>query len=218
MRRRVASVAMSFFDPLFDSSPTLDGTLVRLEPLAERHRGDLWLALADPAVWRWVRVDASASRELFDNWFDDALAAMSSRVEFAFATIERETGRVVGTSRFLSLRPMDRGAEIGWTLVTPEHWGTGANSEAKLLMCAYGFEVLGCARIEFKTDELNERARAALAALPATFEGVFRKHQLMAGGRWRDSAWYAIIDDDWPGAREKLERRLARQRPQQGIL
>jgi N-acetyltransferase len=203
---------MSFFDPLFDDPPTLGGTLVTLEPLAAGHREGLWLALADPAVWRWVRVDCSASRELFDHWFDEALAAMDARLELPFATIERETGHVIGTSRFLSLRPADRGGEIGWSLITPEHWGTGANSEAKLLMAGYAFDVLGCARVEFKTDRLNDRARAALAAIPAEFEGIFRKHMLMAGGRWRDSAWYAIIDAEWPEVRARLEARVAGQR------
>ena len=207
---------MPFFDSLFERPPTLDGTLVRMEPLDARHQEGMWLALADPAVWRWVRVDASASRELFDNWFDEALEGMEARLEFPFATIERGTGRVVGTSRFLSLRPADRSAEIGWSLISPEHWGSGANSEAKLLMAGYAFEVLGCARVEFKTDALNDRARAALAAIPATFEGVFRKHMLMAGGRWRDSAWYAVIDDEWPDVRVQLEGRLARQLPRQG--
>lgn len=203
---------MPFFDPLFDNPPTLDGALVRLEPLSPAHQEGMWLALADPAVWRWVRVDCSASRELFDNWYDEALVAMEAGTEFPFATIERETGHVIGTSRFLSLRPADRGVEIGWSLVTPEHWGTGANSEAKLLMAGYAFETLGCARVEFKTDRLNDRARAALAAIPAQFEGIFRRHMLMAGGRWRDSAWYAIIEAEWPEVRTALEGRLAGQR------
>ena len=82
--------------------------------------------------------------------------------------------------------------------MSPAAWGGGANSEAKLLMIDHAFERLGCARVEFKTDALNERARAALAALPSQFEGIFRKHMLMYGGRWRDSAWYAITDEDWP--------------------
>ena len=108
------------------------------------------------------------------------------RREFAFATVRREDGAAIGSSRFLSFRPADLGLEIGWTLVSRSAWGGGANSEAKLLMLEHAFERLGCARVEFKTDALNERARAALAALPSRFEGTFRKHMLMYGGRWRD--------------------------------
>ena len=202
---------MSGFDRLFADPPTLDGRLVRLEPAAERHREPLHEALADPAVWRWVKIDGSADRGVYDAWFDDTLEGSAAGRHLAFVTHDRASGRVVGTSRFLSLRPDDRGLEIGYTLVSPRAWGGGANSEAKLLMLELAFERLGCARVEFKTDARNERARAALAALPSQFEGVFRKHMLMFGGRWRDSAWYAITDDDWPATRGRLVARVEAQ-------
>jgi N-acetyltransferase len=200
------------YDDLFDHPPTLEGDLVRMEPLAERHREGLREALGDPAVWRWTRIDASADPAAFDAWFDEALELTAARTEFAFATVDISAGRSVGSSRYLSFRPADRGLEIGWTLVGPAAWGGGANSEAKLLMLDHAFTRLGCARVEFKTDARNERARAALAALPSTHEGIFRKHMLMYGGRWRDSAWYAITDDDWPAARAQLQERVRRQR------
>jgi N-acetyltransferase len=76
-----------------------------------------------------------------------------------------------------------------------------------MLMLEHAFENLGCLRVELKTDSRNERSRAALAALPAQFEGVFRKHMLVRGGQRRDSAYYSIIDDEWPEVRENLERR-----------
>jgi RimJ/RimL family protein N-acetyltransferase len=207
---------VSGYDRLFERPPTLEGRLVRLEPLSERHRDGLHAALADQAVWRWVKIDASRDRALFDAWFDDALALTAERREFAFATVGRDSGEPLGSSRYLAFRAADRGVEIGWTLLSPSAWGGGANSEAKLLMIDHAFAQLGCARVEFKTDARNPRARAALAALPARFEGVFRKHMLMHGGRWRDSAWYAITDDDWPAARDRLRARLERQLPRQG--
>ena len=106
--------------------------------------------------------------------------------------------------------------EIGWTWLAPAYWQTGANVEAKLLMLEHAFEDLGCLRVEFKTDASNERSRAALAALPAQFEGVFRKHMLVRGGERRDSAYYSIIDDEWPEVRENLERRLDATRREAG--
>ena len=193
---------------VFDRPPTLDGTLVRMEPLTERHREPLRSALSDAAVWRWVKIDAASEPALFDGWFDQALANVAARVEFAFATCLAAGGAAVGSSRYLSFRPDDRGLEIGWTLVSRAAWGGGVNTEAKLLMLEHAFDGLGCARVEFKTDALNERARAALAALPSGFEGIFRKHMLMYGGRWRDSAWYAITDDEWPETRRRLRERL----------
>ena len=98
-------------------------------------------------------------------------------------TVRREDDRVLGSTRFLALRPADRSIEIGWTWLTPEAWGTGANVEAKLLMLEHAFERLGCLRVELKTDARNERSRGAMAALPAEFEGVHRKHMLVRGRR-----------------------------------
>ncbi|MDX6522434.1 MAG: N-acetyltransferase [Gaiellales bacterium] len=201
---------------LFDQPPTLEGSLVRMEPLAERHREPLCSALSDPSVWRWVKIDASADRAAYDEWFDQSLTNTAGRSEFTFATVRRSDAAVVGTSRYLSFRPADQGLEIGYTLVAPAAWGSGANSEAKLLMLEHAFERLGCVRVEFKTDARNERARAALAALPSGFEGIFRKHMLMFGGRWRDSAWYAITDEEWPQTKLRLQERLAAQLPRQG--
>jgi RimJ/RimL family protein N-acetyltransferase len=201
---------------LFERPPTLEGSLVRMEPLAERHREPLRSALSDAAVWRWVKIDASADRAVYDEWFDQALANAAAHSEFTFATVRRSDGVVIGSSRYLSFRAADHGLEIGYTLVSPAAWGSGANSEAKLLMLEHAFERLGCVRVEFKTDARNERARAALAALPSSFEGIFRKHMLMFGGRWRDSAWYAISDDDWPQTKLRLQQRLVAQLPRQG--
>ena len=122
----------------------------------------------------------------------------------------RRDGEPLGSTRYLSLRPEHRGLEIGWTWLTRSAWSTGANVEAKLLLLEHAFERLGCMRVEFKTDAQNERSRRALAALPAQFEGVFRKHMLVGndGDRLRDSAWYAIVDDDWPAVKANLEQRL----------
>jgi RimJ/RimL family protein N-acetyltransferase len=119
-------------------------------------------------------------------------------------------GELVGHTSYLNYRPHDRVVEIGNTWLVPAAWGTGANVEAKLLLLEHAFEREGLLRVEFKTDARNDRSRAALAALPAQFEGVFRKHMLVRDGVRRDSAWYAVIDDDWPEVKANLQRRLAR--------
>ena len=124
--------------------------------------------------------------------------------------MRREDDRVVGSTRYLALRPEHRSLEIGWTWLTPEVWGSGVNIEAKLLMFEHAFERLGCLRVELKTDARNERSRGAMAALPAQFEGVHRKSMLVRGGQRRDSAWYSVIDDEWPEVRANLLRRLGR--------
>jgi RimJ/RimL family protein N-acetyltransferase len=186
----------------------LEGRVVRLEPLARRHEQGLFEAAQDERIWRWMPYDASASPETFHAWLEDALAASESGTEAAFATVDAGTGEPAGSTRYLALRPEHKVLEIGWTWLAPAYWQTGANVEAKMLMLEHAFEDLGCLRVEFKTDSRNERSRAALAALPARFEGIFRKHMLVRGGQRRDSAYYSIIDDEWPAVRENLMRRI----------
>ncbi len=138
---------------------------------------------------------------------EQALTAAAEGREIPLVTLRHE--EVVGSTRFLALRPEHRSVEIGWTWLHPSAWGTGANVEAKLLQLEHAFDVWGCRRVELKTDALNERSRGALEALGATFEGIHRKHMLVRDGENRDSAWYSVTDDDWPAVRARLEARLA---------
>jgi RimJ/RimL family protein N-acetyltransferase len=188
--------------------PTLEGRIVRLEPLAPRHANGLWDASRDPRTWSWLSVVQPSTREAFDAWLDEAFAAREAGVELPLVTLSRT--RVVGSTRFLALRPEHRSVEIGWTWLHPDAWQTGVNVEAKLLMLGHAFEVWGCRRVELKTDARNERSRGAMEAMGATFEGIHRRHMLVRGGENRDSAWYAVLDDDWPRVRDGLVARLPR--------
>ncbi len=192
------------------TAPTLEGELVRLEPMRPDHENALWEASRDERTWTWLSVHQPATREELREYLDAALENAAAGLELPLVTIRREDGRLVGSTRFLALRPEHRSVEIGWTWLAPEAWGTGINVEAKLLMLEHAFERLGCLRVELKTDARNERSRGAMAALPAQFEGVHRKSMLVRGGQRRDSAWYSVIDDEWPGVRATLLRRLGR--------
>jgi N-acetyltransferase len=185
---------VSMFDQL---APRLKGRIVVLEPLGPEHVEGLRAAAADERIWTWM-----VTRDV-EEWIADALRE-TGRQPFAIL----RDGVVVGSSSYMSLAPEHLRLEIGSTWMSPSTWGTGANVEAKYLLLRHAFEVLGCRRVEFKTDALNERARGALAALPAEFEGIHRKHMLVRGGERRDSAWYAVIDDDWPEVKAALKRRF----------
>ena len=187
---------------------TLQGRVVRLEPLAPGHADGLWEASRDERTWRWLSVVQPSTRAALDDWLRAALETAEHGAEIPFATIAGE--QVVGSTRFLALRPEHRSVEIGWTWLHPDAWGTGVNLEAKLLMLRHAFETWGCRRVELKTDALNERSRGAMEALGATFEGVHRKHMLVRGGENRDSAWYSVTDDEWPAVERGLVARLAR--------
>ena len=139
----------------------------------------------------------------------EALAESRAGREGAFAILERSSGEPIGSTRYMALRPEHWGLEVGWTGIGAPWWGTGANVECKLLLLRRAFEALGCERVEMKTDARNTRSRAALEALPATFEGVHRRHMKVPDG-WRDTAWYSVIAPEWPRVRTALRERLAR--------
>jgi N-acetyltransferase len=186
----------------------LRGQRVALEPLAPEHAEGLWQAAQAEEIWAWLTA-LNASRERFDDWLELSLSAMRDGREGVFAVRELAGGELVGSSRFLNVRPPDRVVEIGWTWFNPRVWRTGVNLETKLLLMAHAFETLECVRVELKTDARNERSRAAMAALPAQFEGVLRNHMIVPEIGQRDSAYYSVIDSEWPDVRANLERRLA---------
>jgi N-acetyltransferase len=186
----------------------LAGRRVVLEPLAEEHAGELYVAATqDPRIWEWLDPDASASPAAFGAWFGAAVDAARRGDEVPFAVRDRRAGVLVGSTRYLALVPEHRRLEIGWTWYAPAVWGTGVNVECKLLLLGHAFERLGCSRVELKTDARNERSRAAILALGATFEGIFRKHMHQRYGV-RDTAWYSVVDDEWPAVKSRLEARL----------
>jgi N-acetyltransferase len=189
----------------------LEGSIVRLEPIDPAHHDGLLAAARAPDTWTWLDRRVPEDEAAFGDWFQARLEASRAGEEWCFVTHSVAEDAPIGSSSFLSIRPDHDGLEIGWTWLHPDAWRTGANIEAKLLMLGFAFDELGCMRVEFKTDARNERSRAALAALPATFEGVFRKHMLMGGIGVRDSAYFSITDDEWPEVKANLQRRLARE-------
>lgn len=185
-------------------NPPLAGAYARLEPLAPAHAEPLRaLALDAPEIYEWMFTPLG---EWFDDWF---LQAMERDGEAPYATIDARTGAVVGTTRLMAYRPADRGVEIGSTWLHPSAQRRGINVEAKLLLLEHAFDTMGCIRVELKTHASNARSRAAIAALGAQFEGIHRKHMIRPGIGVRDTAWYSIVDDEWPAVRARLRARLA---------
>jgi N-acetyltransferase len=188
---------------------TLEGRIVRLEPLALDHVPGLAEVGLDPAVWRWTIARPKSEADL-RSWAETALAARAAGTEMPFATIEQATGRPIGSTRYMNIVLEHRRLEIGWTWLASPWQRSGANREAKLLQLRHAFEVLGCRRVEFKTDSRNEPSRNALLGIGAQFEGIFRNHMVMPEGPMRHSAWYSVTDDEWPAVRDRLEASLAR--------
>jgi RimJ/RimL family protein N-acetyltransferase len=179
----------------------LAGRLVRVEPIAERHREGLREAAErEPQIHRFTNLYSFG----FDRWFDLALASDN---EVPFVVVAG--GRPVGSTRYLNIELLHRRAEIGWTWLERSQWGSGVNVETKYLLLEHAFDRAGLMRVEFKTDARNLRVRGALLGIGATFEGIFRKHMVLPDSI-RDSAWYAITDDDWPRVKPMLQAKIER--------
>jgi RimJ/RimL family protein N-acetyltransferase len=157
----------------------------------------------DDAIWTWLPY-RPRTRVEYQRWLDDALAAAVAGRQLPFAILDRATGDVVGSTRLFFVSPADRRIEIGGTWLAPAAQRTLINTEAKYLLLTYCFETLRAVRVEFKTDARNENSRRAIARIGATFEGVMRKHMLTRGRVYRDSAYFAIVDDDWPAVKSRL--------------
>lgn len=187
----------------------LEGRFVRLEPLREGHLPDLAeAALSDPRTWDYMSVPVRTVADV-RAWVEARQAQAASGLALAFAVVDQSSGHAVGSSGYLDYRPADRGVEIGYTWYAPSARGAAVNPEAKLLLLRHAFERLRVMRVQLKTDARNLRSRRAILKLGATEEGVLRKHMLRHGTIVRDSAYYSILDDEWPAVEAGLHARLA---------
>ena len=186
---------------------TLDGNVVRLEPLRREHVDALCEVALDPELWRWT-LSRVHTREDMERYVERALALREAGSAHPFATIERRSGRVVGSTRFQPIEVEHRRLEIGYTFVARPWQRTAVNTEAKYLMMKHAFEAMNMHRVEFKTDVLNRTSRAALLRIGATAEGVLREHSITADGRIRDTIYYSVLEQEWPDVCAALERRL----------
>jgi RimJ/RimL family protein N-acetyltransferase len=188
-----------------------EGRLVVVEPLDESHVDGLARAAVEGDLFTWLPQDLGAGRDQVRAWVREAREPpRDPDAEIPFAILRAGTREPIGSTRFMEIHLEHLRVEIGWTWLAREVWGTGVNVETKLLLLARAFEHVGCRRVEFKTDARNERSRGALQALGAQFEGILRKHMVVRGGATRDSAYYSVLDDEWPEVRRGLEQRLER--------
>jgi len=187
----------------------LEGDFVRLEPMTLEHHAGLTEVGLDPQIWRFTLVVVSTPDEM-RSYMESALKLQRDGTTLPFITIERSSGRIVGSTRFGNYDPANRHIEIGWTWVAPAWQRTAINTEAKSLMLSHAFERLHCVRVELKTDVLNTPSRKAMLRIGAKEEGILRKHSLVWDGRYRDSIYYSILDEEWPAVKLQLEKMLIR--------
>jgi RimJ/RimL family protein N-acetyltransferase len=186
---------------------TLTGTKVILEPLRSSDIPELDEAAADGELWNLGVTTVPAPEEMAA-WVDAALAAQAEGTELPFTIRDAASRRVLGSTRYRAIALAHKRLEIGSTWLRASAQRTAANTECKLLLLTHAFDELGCNRVEFITDVLNDPSRAAILRLGATEEGILRSHMVMPGGRERDSVIYSLVWEDWPAAKSRLQARL----------
>ena len=188
----------------------LEGQAVRLEPLGLQHLNDLAAVSNDEEIWRYFPVVALSASEL-QAWIEQALAMQTRGEVLPFAIIDKATGRAVGSSRYLNIMYQDLAVEIGATWLGRDSWRTAINTECKYLLLSHAFETLGCIRVQIKTDKNNQRSRRAVERIGGQFEGILRQHMVLRDGSYiRDTAYYSILNSEWPTVKANLEAKLSR--------
>ena len=178
----------------------LENERVTLRRVRLTDRAEFARIAFDPAIWRHFVAQVTTQDEL-DAFMEQAVQDTLNGTRVVFAIVDRVSGRIVGSSAYGNLAPAERRLEIGWSWLGEEARRTGANRAAKCALLTHAFETLECERVEFKTDVLNTPARAGLAGIGATEEGVLRSFNFMPGGRRRDVIYYSILRAEWPQVR-----------------
>lgn len=186
----------------------LEGDVVRLEPMRVDHLPALCKVGLETELWEWTSNIVKEKADL-ERYVRDALADQNLAKAVPFVTIDKETGTVVGSTRFGNIDVTNRKVEIGWTWISPKWQRTGINTEAKLLMLTHAFETWKCIRVELKTDVNNKKSRNAMKRIGCVEEGILRNHMIMESGRFRDSIYFSIIESEWPTVKELLRSKLA---------
>ncbi|PYN29695.1 MAG: GNAT family N-acetyltransferase [Candidatus Rokuibacteriota bacterium] len=188
---------------------TLTGRWLTLEAIDERHAAGIFEAMRDDEVCRYLAWEPPTSLAETLALVREAKEAMARGQSIVYAQVWNATGRAIGSTRLLDVRPADRQVEIGATFLGRDYWRTPANTESKYLFLRHCFETLGCVRVALKTDGRNVRSQEAIARLGAAREGVLRRHMRVKGYQ-RDTVYYSILDDEWPAVKARLEAKLAR--------
>jgi N-acetyltransferase len=187
----------------------LVGNFVTLDPLEITHVPALFEAANYPAVWAYMPFKVKTLEDM-GQLVGEALAVRDQGSELPFVITDRQTGSVIGSTRYLDISSANRSLEIGWTWLSPAVWRTPVNTECKLLLLRHAFETLDVIRVQLKTDARNLRSQRAIERIGGVREGVLRRQRILSDGFVRDSVYYSILAEEWPGVRSRLLERLSR--------
>jgi RimJ/RimL family protein N-acetyltransferase len=185
----------------------LEGSSVQLQPLSESHHEALCAVGLDPELWKWIPIQV-LDRDQMMRFIRAQLSDQEKGTSIPFATVDRVSGKVVGSTRFMNIDAPNKRVEVGSTWIAKPWQRSAINTEAKYLMMRHAFETLDCNRVEFKTDSLNTQSRNAILRIGAKEEGIFRNHMVTWSGRLRHSVYFSVIASEWPRVKANLEAKI----------
>jgi RimJ/RimL family protein N-acetyltransferase len=189
---------------MLSAGTVLQDACVLLRPLEADDTDALWEVAQEAEIWTYMRAGLVDSVDKMRAWVRSALESRARGVDFPFVTIELPSGRVAGSTRFMTMDPPNRSLEIGGTWIGKDFRRTKVNTHAKFLMLAHAFEQLHCVRVQLRTDSRNERSQRAIERIGAQREGVFRKDFIYPDGYQRDTVFYSVIEAEWAAVKAKL--------------
>ena len=184
------------------------GSNVVLEPISLSHTKGLWEIGQESNDWLYMPRPCFGSFEDAEAWVKNALALSVTGEQITYVLVSPTTKKLMGSTRYLNIKGLHRGLEIGWTWLGKAFQRSAVNTETKYLLLSHAFEVLKAHRVEFKTDARNIRSQHAIQRIGATKEGVFRRHAVVQNGFVRDSVYFSVIDTEWPDVKLALEEKL----------
>ncbi len=185
----------------------LIGERVELRPMDVYHIQELFVAGNNPDIWSYMPLNVQSIEDM-RHLVNEALQAKEEGTELPFVIFDKDSGKIVGSTRFLNISIPNSNLEIGWTWLSPTVWRTRINTECKYLLLKHCFETLGTIRVQLKTDSRNVRSQKAIERMGAVKEGVLRNHVVMPDGYLRNSVYYSVINQEWPLVKDKLENML----------
>ena len=181
----------------------LKGELVELIPLEKLHFAELYELAKDKRIWEFLPTNCS-NEQSFMKAYNDAIQEREKGNHYPFVILDKETNKLIGSTRLFDIHEKDKKLELGWTWLHPDYWATGLNIECKLLILTFCFETLKTIRVQLKTSDNNLRSRKAIEKIGGQFEGILRKDRIRDDGMTRNAVYYSIIDDEWENVKSNL--------------
>jgi RimJ/RimL family protein N-acetyltransferase len=183
------------------------GHLVNLMPLEEEHFAALQSIAADPRIWEFYAYDASKP-EKFNQVMKSTMIEKDRGTQYPFIIEYKPMRQIIGSTRFMDIQPQHKKLEIGTTWLHPDYWATAVNLECKYMLLNYCFDILNTVRVQLKTDENNIRSRKAIEKIGGKFEGILRNDMIRDNQTKRNSAYYSIIEEEWPEVKMMLKEKM----------